>query len=59
MRAFFLGFLFFGFLSKSLAFLGIVITGASGRGTMDWRAIAGLSLIVAGVVLVNSFAPHK
>ena len=34
MRAFFLGFLFFGFLSKSLAFLGIVITGASGRGTV-------------------------
>ena len=28
MRAFFLGFLFFGFLSKSLAFLGFVITGA-------------------------------
>ena len=26
---------------------------------LDWRAIAGLSLIVAGVVLVNSFAPHK
>ena len=27
MRAFFLGFLFFGFLSKSLSFLGFVITG--------------------------------
>ena len=26
---------------------------------LDWRAIVGLSLIVAGVVLVNSFAPHK
>ena len=25
---------------------------------LDWRAIVGLSLIVAGVVLVNSFAPH-
>ena len=26
---------------------------------LDWRATVGLSLIVAGVVLVNSFAPHK
>lgn len=26
---------------------------------LDWRAIVGLLLIVAGVVLVNSFAPHK
>ena len=26
---------------------------------LDWRAIVGLSLIVAGVALVNSFAPHK
>ena len=26
---------------------------------LDCRAIVGLSLIVAGVVLVNSFAPHK
>ena len=26
---------------------------------LDWRAIVGLFLIVAGVVLVNSFAPHK
>ena len=26
---------------------------------LDWRAIMGLLLIVAGVVLVNSFAPHK
>ena len=26
---------------------------------LDWRAIAGLSLIVAGVVLVNSFASYK
>jgi small multidrug resistance pump len=26
---------------------------------LDWRAILGLLLIVAGVVLVNSFAPHK
>ena len=34
MRAFFLGFLFFGFLSKSLSFLGFVITGASGHGTV-------------------------
>ena len=34
MRAFFLGFVFFGFLSKSLSFLGFVITGASGRGTV-------------------------
>jgi len=34
MRAFFLGFLFFGFLSKSLSFLRFVITGASGRGTV-------------------------
>ena len=34
MRAFFLGFLFSGFLSKSLSFLGFVITGASGRGTV-------------------------
>ena len=34
MRAFFLGFLFFGFLSKSLSFLGFVIPGASGRGTV-------------------------
>ena len=24
---------------------------------LDWRAIAGLLVIVAGVVLVNSFAP--
>ena len=34
MRAFFLGFLFFGFLSKSLSFLGFIIAGASGRETM-------------------------
>ena len=27
--------------------------------TLDWRAIVGLLLIVVGVVLVNSFAPHK
>ena len=27
--------------------------------SLDWRAIVGLLLIVAGVVLVNSFAPHK
>ena len=27
--------------------------------SLDWRAIAGLSMIVAGVVLVNTFAPHK
>ena len=26
---------------------------------LDWRAILGLLLIVAGVVLVNSFAPNK
>ena len=26
---------------------------------LDWRAIVGLLLIVAGVVLVNSFAHHK
>ena len=26
---------------------------------LDWRAIVGLLLIVAGVILVNSFAPHK
>ena len=26
---------------------------------LDWRAIVGLLLIVAGVVLVNSFAPHE
>ena len=26
---------------------------------LDWRAIVGLLLIVAGVVLVNSFAPPK
>ena len=26
---------------------------------LDWRAIVGLLLIVAGVVLVNSFAPYK
>ena len=26
---------------------------------LDWRAIAGLLMIVAGVVLVNTFAPHK
>ncbi|MFL2502920.1 MAG: DMT family transporter [Luminiphilus sp.] len=26
---------------------------------LDWRAIAGLLLIVAGVVLVNNFAPQK
>jgi len=26
---------------------------------LDWRAILGLILIVAGVVLVNSFAPNK
>jgi multidrug transporter EmrE-like cation transporter len=26
---------------------------------LDWRAIVGLLLIVAGVVLVNSFAPHR
>ena len=26
---------------------------------LDWRAIVGLLLIVAGVVLVNRFAPHK
>ena len=26
---------------------------------LDWRAIVGLFLIVAGVVLVNSFAPHN
>ena len=26
---------------------------------MDWRAIVGLLLIVAGVILVNSFAPNK
>ena len=26
---------------------------------LDWRAIVGLFLIVAAVVLVNSFAPHK
>ena len=34
MRAFFLGFLFLGFLSKSLFFLGFVMTGARGRGTV-------------------------
>jgi len=34
MRAFFLGFLFLGFLSKSLSFLGLVMTGARGRGTV-------------------------
>jgi len=27
--------------------------------TLNWRAILGLVLIVAGVVLVNSFAPNK
>ena len=26
---------------------------------LDWRAIVGLLLIVAGVVLVNSFGTHK
>ena len=26
---------------------------------LDWRAIVGLLLIVTGVILVNSFAPHK
>jgi small multidrug resistance pump len=26
---------------------------------LDWRAIVGLLLIVAGVIMVNSFAPHK
>ena len=26
---------------------------------LDWLAIAGLLLIVAGAALVNSFAPHK
>ena len=26
---------------------------------LDWRAIMGLLLIVTGVILVNSFAPHK
>ena len=26
---------------------------------LDWRAIVGLLLIVAGVVLVNSFAAHR
>ena len=26
---------------------------------LNWRAIMGLLLIVTGVVLVNSFAPHK
>ena len=26
---------------------------------LDWRGIAGLLLIVAAVVLVNRFAPHK
>ena len=26
---------------------------------LDWRAIVGLLLIVVGIVLVNSFAPHK
>ena len=26
---------------------------------LDWRAIVGLLLIVAGVVLVNSFASHR
>ena len=26
---------------------------------LDWRAVAGLLMIVAGVVLVNTFAPHK
>ena len=26
---------------------------------LDWRAIVGLLLIVAGVVLVNSFAHHE
>ena len=44
MRAFFLGFLFFGFLSKSLSFLGFVITGASGRGTVgagQWARDSG------------------
>ena len=37
MRAFFLGFLFLGFLSNSLSFLGFVIfvmAGARGRGTV-------------------------
>lgn len=27
--------------------------------SLDWRAIVGLLMIVAGVVLVNTFAPHK
>ena len=27
--------------------------------TLDWRVVVGLLLIVAGVVLVNSFAPPK
>ena len=26
---------------------------------MDWRVILGLLLIVTGVILVNSLAPHK
>ena len=27
--------------------------------SLDWRAIVGLLMIVAGVVLVKTFAPHK
>lgn len=27
--------------------------------SLDWRAIVGLLMIVAGVVFVNTFAPHK
>ncbi len=38
-----------------ITFFGYVVFHQS----LDWRAIAGLLMIVAGVVLVNTFAPHK
>ena len=54
MRAFFLGFLFFGFLSKSLSFLGFVITGASGRGTVGagqwYRAKSALMPVTVNLI---------
>jgi len=49
MRAFFLGFLFFGFLSKSLSFLGFVVTSASGAGQW-YRAKSALMPVTVRLI---------
>jgi len=65
----------FYFLTLSLSTLPIAVVYATWSGlgillitvfeyfvfhqTLEWRAILGLLLIVSGIILVNTYAPHR